>query len=219
MRSDPDDQDLDALRREPSEVDPTSDPDGYLAARIGAAARARGELVEPPADLWDRIQAEVRDAEPAPRPIATVHHLRRRRPLLALAAAAVVVFMGAAVGVILLASGGADDPAPLAVATLDPLVDGIAAGSATLVDDDGLRLELTTTDLDAGDGFLELWLLDPEISQLVSLGEYRGPGTYPVPEGVDPDVVPVVDISIEPRDGDPTHSGNSLVRAALEDTA
>ena len=219
MSSDHDDRDLGALRRDPSDFDPATDPDRHRAARLGAAARARADLVDPPAEVWDRIRAEVGDTEVAPGSTATVHRLRRRGPRLALAAAAVVVLVGAAAGAILLADRDGDDAPPLAVATLEPLVEGIDGGSAALVDEDGLRLELKTTDLDAGDGFLELWLLDPQITQLVSLGEYRGPGTYPVPDGVDPDLVPVVDISVEPRDGDPAHSGNSLVRGALEDTA
>ena len=48
-----------------------------------------------------------------------------------------------------------------------------------------------------------------------SLGVFDGPGTYEVPADIDPELFPVVDISIELDDGDPTHSGDSVVRGEL----
>ena len=36
-----------------------------------------------------------------------------------------------------------------------------------------------------------------------------------VPAELDPDVYSIVDISIEPRDGDEQHSGRSILRGAL----
>ena len=44
-------------------------------------------------------------------------------------------------------------------------------------------------------------------------------GTFPLPAGVDLSEYSVVDVSREPSDGDPAHSGDSIVRGALADDA
>jgi hypothetical protein len=49
----------------------------------------------------------------------------------------------------------------------------------------------------------------------VSLVDPAAPGTYAVPADLDPDTYSVVDISIEPRDGDDAHSGRSILRGQL----
>ena len=49
----------------------------------------------------------------------------------------------------------------------------------------------------------------------MSLGPFRGNGLYLVPAGVDPARFPIVDVSEEPPDGQPTHSGISLLRGDL----
>jgi hypothetical protein len=41
-------------------------------------------------------------------------------------------------------------------------------------------------------------------------------GTFTVPPGVSIEEYPVVDISLEPYDGDPGHSHESLLRGTLE---
>jgi hypothetical protein len=69
----------------------------------------------------------------------------------------------------------------------------------------------------AGDVVREVWLLTPEVDGLISLGYLTGAsGEFIVPDSVDLDRFSVVDISAEPLDGDPTHSGDSIVRGALE---
>jgi hypothetical protein len=40
-------------------------------------------------------------------------------------------------------------------------------------------------------------------------------GTFAVPAGLDLDRFRLVDVSDEPRDGNPAHSGDSIVRGAL----
>jgi hypothetical protein len=72
-----------------------------------------------------------------------------------------------------------------------------------------------TTGLDPGDGFLEVWVIDAEVTKLVSLGPSRPDGTYDLPPGLDPEDFPVVDVSVEPLDGDPAHSGDSVLRGEL----
>jgi anti-sigma-K factor RskA len=128
-------------------------------------------------------------------------------------AAAAAIIGVAALGTLLLVGDGDGDV--LATTELAPLGDG-GAGSARLVDHDGtLQLRVDTEDLDPGDGYLELWLIDPTVSRLVSLGPLRDDGTYDLPAHVDPAAFPIVDVSIEPVDGDPTHSGDSVLRGEL----
>lgn len=69
-----------------------------------------------------------------------------------------------------------------------------------------------------------MWLIRPDdegnVADLVSLGvvDPADPGTLDVPAGYNPDVFFVVDISVEPRDGDPAHSGRSILRWPLNET-
>ena len=90
--------------------------------------------------------------------------------------------------------------------------------------DDGYELVLTDARLPTGtvDADLELWLISTDAAgeitdvQPVSLVDPTAPGTYAVPADLDPDTYTVVDISIEPRDGDEAHSGDSILRGELQ---
>jgi anti-sigma-K factor RskA len=182
-----------------------------LARGIGIDDDHRLEpLDEPPVDLWHRIAAET-GTDRTVVPLATRRPPRRTVVLAAAAAAAVV-----AVAATALAVGRDGEPEILATATLDRLGPA-GSGSAELLDDDGqLRLRVDTAGLDAGDGFLELWVIDTEVQRLVSLGPLRADGLYDLPDGLDPAAFPIVDVSVEPIDGDPTHSGDSVLRGQLD---
>jgi hypothetical protein len=87
---------------------------------------------------------------------------------------------------------------------------------AAVVDRDGAEeLTLDASVPDAADGFYEVWLIDEAVDGMVSLGPLRADGRYPIPAGVDVRAFPVVDVSIEPPDGEPTHSGRSVLRGVL----
>jgi anti-sigma-K factor RskA len=190
-----------------------------LGARIGSGPV---EWDEPPADLWSRISAAVGEpadseglaAEPGPAgivPLRSSHHARRS--WLLASAAAVVVVVGTVVGLVALSGG--DDADVVAATALERLGEQ-GSGNAELLDDDGrLELRVDTSDLDPGDGFLELWMIDPTVTRLVSLGPLRPDGVYELPPGLDPGEFPVVDVSIEPLDGNPAHSGDSVLRGQL----
>jgi anti-sigma-K factor RskA len=175
-------------------------------------------LDPPPPDLWDRIVAGVEDEEAAARPVP----LRTARPRagrwLAAAAAVVVAVVLAASLARLVAGPPADIEARARLTS-----EGLAArndlvGSAALLDTDGHReIDLDLPGLpDAGGSYYELWLLAPDGSRLQSLGITTGEGRYAVPAGIDPRGYPLVDVSREPADGNPAHSGDSLVRGRLE---
>ncbi len=65
------------------------------------------------------------------------------------------------------------------------------------------------------DGFYEVWLIDENVDGMISLGVLTADGRLDVPDTMDPSAFPVVDISVEPLDGDPTHSGQSVLRGVL----
>jgi hypothetical protein len=103
----------------------------------------------------------------------------------------------------------------LSAVDLEPLA-GAGVGRAELVSiDDSLQLRVETEGLDTPDGYFEVWLINPSVTELVSLGPLRADGDYDVPPGVDAAEFPIVDISDEPVDGDPSHSGDSVLRGQL----
>ena len=63
----------------------------------------------------------------------------------------------------------------------------------------------------------QVWLMDENIRQMTNLGFLTGVlGTYPMPNNLDLRRYRIVDVSNEPiSDGDPRHSGDSVVRGQL----
>jgi hypothetical protein len=204
-----------------------------IRARMGTDGPEGFETLEafetPPEGIWDRIAAEVADdaattgspVVPLPDSLepegAKVYSMPRRVPpaVWAVGAAAAVVI---AIFGLVAAIGGGNDADLVASSVLERLQGETAEGTADLVDEDGsLRLQLDTSGLDEdGDTFLEVWMIDPTVSELVSLGPLRSDGTYDLPPGMDAAAFPIVDVSIEPLNGDPTHSGNSILRGQLQ---
>ena len=210
-------------------------PDRRDDAEIEAKLRelhAEGlELLQPPPEVWDGIESAVRSGDELGGRVVPLEPRRRsaRRIVLSGAAAAVLAIAGVAAWV---ATTG-DPDAVIASSTLaydpdsfDPL--GAAArASAELVErDGGHRIVIVDAVLPAveAEADLEAWLIRPDdqgnVADLVSLGvvDPADPGSLAVPAGYDPALYSVVDISVEPRDGDPAHSGRSILRGMLEGT-
>lgn len=204
-----------------------------LAAIVGDVTAVDHDLEAPPPGMWSRIAAAI-DARPdegaEPRLVlvpteepvpgdepAAAGPRGSRSPALRWAAAATVVV--ALVGAAWFLRGGGDDAVPLANATLEPLEalePAAPPASATLVEVDGhLEVRLEGVDVATAEGFVEVWLLDDAAEQLVSLGPLRPDGTYLVPDGVRVEEFPVLDLSVEAVDGDPGHSGDSVLRGAF----
>lgn len=150
------------------------------------------------------------------------HRARRGRPATWLMAAAAVggIAVGGVVTAALMGTSSAPEATVAASVDLAPLPAWDAAGTADLtVTDDGQQVLVVTVDADApaSDGFQEVWLIDTEVSGMVSLGILDGTtGEFVIPAGVDVADFPIVDVSLEPFDGDPTHSGDSIVRGQIE---
>jgi anti-sigma-K factor RskA len=188
-----------------------------------------GELLELPDDLWAGIEAELDLADDRTN-VVVLDRRRRFSPRMAAvsAAAAAVIIIG---GIAVVAQSDEGGPTVVAGAELayDPVsfdeLGADAAAHVSLVDDDGtLRVEIDESDLPSPGGEsadLELWLIEPDAdgnpTALVSLGliDPDNPGDFEVPADYDPDVYFVVDISVEPRDGNAGHSGRSILRGPL----
>ncbi|WP_062131217.1 anti-sigma factor [Demequina aestuarii] len=213
-----------------------------MVARVQMAGPG-GDLLTPPDRVWDAVVAEVHSDRAVPSrssgeadesdgsgPASAVttaddDDLASRRPRrgsrwsLAAAAAAGVVVGGIGVGAALGINGGDEPAAIVAQAPLTDLSTEAPAGDAVVeTRDDGTQVIVIDTDTrDVEDAYLEVWLIDEAIKGMVSLGHLTGgSGEFVLPPGFDISDFPIVDISVEPLDGVPTHSGESVTRGVLE---
>lgn len=204
---------------------------------VGRSTVGVGDLEAPPERVWDRIAEELRlgdpvaqvggdapaataaasvsPAEPAADTTGPARRKRGMRMLFALAASFALIV--AAVGTWTIVRQ--TQPVEVASATLDafPAHPG-AAGTAVVVEKpDGERqVEVDLQDDERVEGFREVWLITADASAIVSLGVLEGStGVFPVPDDIDLREYVLVDISQEPSDGDPAHSGDSIVRGEL----
>jgi len=202
-------------------------------------------LEVPPRAVWDRIAADL-GINPALLPDATgapaaavvadaeVHQLsdRRSRPparvfteggdrtrsrwgvLVAASVASALAGVGVTLGWQAL-----DDPAVVASAVLRPLPDKAASGDVILIGSGEERELNLRLDVDApSDAYLQVWLMSPDAQRMVPVGVVEdGVGFWRVPAGLDIAEFPLVDVSIEPFDGNAAHSSDSLVRGTLSD--
>lgn len=207
-------------------------PPADLWDRIAAAAAGPDAGADFDADIDADVADEGRaglDDGPVGHPADELAARRRVRPrwLPAAVAAAVALIAGVAVaaGIGLLGDDGEGAGEVLARAELSdadlPVASGVTGTADLRREGERLVLDLALPDLPgAGEGtFYEVWLLAADATRLQPLGVTDGAGRYQVPAGIDPRQYPLVDVSREPLDGDPAHSGDSVVRGALEPDA
>jgi len=93
------------------------------------------------------------------------------------------------------------------------------SATATVEVNDAPMLEIEFSEAIPGDETVELWLATEDFGDLFSLGTVPAGTTSwsgQWPSGLDPAVYVLVDLSLEPNDGDPTHSGRSFLRGELQ---
>lgn len=180
-------------------------------------------LARPPASVWEGVRAELgRPPEVTP--------IRRRRAVptwLAATAAAVALAAGVGLGAWMVAPDEGGDPAPqaqvVAETSLSSLDEAAEDRGAAVVRREGDRLVLHVDARDlsgpAGDsdGTREVWLINVDGKRMVSLGllPAEESGDFDFPERLLDEGYRIVDISYEPDDGDPVHSGQSLARGEI----
>ena len=213
---------------------------GCAACREAVAAtrqavRALAEPVElspPPPELWGRIEAALRDegvgatARPGTSGGAARAHRPSpgRRPWGVAVAGLLVGALAGGAGVTVASqlrdSPQGDERAVVAVGTaqLQPVAGGTMHGRAVMERESDERMELRVDVSELpGDGYLEIWLRDEDATRLISLGVLDSRSTtVQVPPGIDLARYPVVDVSREDFDGDPSHGGETLAAGAME---
>ena len=211
----------------------TSEDEARIDAILRSMTEADLALDDPPADIWQGIEAAVSHAatadQPPPDNVVDITSRFRRRPAVLVAAAAAVI---AVIGT-LVVTNGSDSPdfevvgdADLVWAEgfVDAGVDATAAASILVEGDtDAVRLDQVELPAAPEGEDLELWLIGVDSAgelTIQTLGVIDDPAdgrAYEVPADFDPDdfEAVLVDISFEPRDGDAAHSGASVVRGPI----
>lgn len=201
-------------------------------SRIAELSRRPEELAQVPADaIWRSIQSQLASAAPAPArtevaaeaapsPAAASEPPRRTpRPrswLLAAAAAVVGLIIGVGVTTVAIR----DRVEVTSSIALQALPGQAGHGTAELINDQG-RPELRVQ-IDAPltpDRYREVWLINTDGQRMYTLGVLPDDGraTYPLPPELAGQLqgFTIVDVSIEPYDGNPAHSRESQVRGTL----
>jgi Anti-sigma-K factor rskA len=208
-------------------VAPPPDVWSAIAARTGVraaprpdrvAAAAHGPAPEPVAAVGGPPERPAPPAAPLPlrgrRPAGTTRP-RWRLPLAVAAAAAVGA--GVALGAVALARSAAAGT-EVAGTSLQALGADGTAGTARVVEhrDHSRELDVRLRAARPGSGYYEVWLADPRLARMVAVGILQdGAGALELPAGLDIGSYPVVDVSVEPLDGDPAHSADSVARGVL----
>jgi len=224
----PDQLALAALPGEPVEPD--------VAAHLATCTTCRAEVASlrhavdlarvdsavdsvPPPRVWHAITAELNGE------LTTPPHAPRTRWHRWLVPA-VAAATGLAAGLMIAAGAPAPSPAPvpLAQVTLVPLTTTAPppSGTASVTESDGVREIIVDVTEPAPTGtYLQAWLIDPDTTRLYSLGALtREPdgthfrATFRLPQSLSLTVFNTLDVSAEPFDGDPGHSGKSLLRSS-----
>ncbi len=181
-----------------------------LTRVLGLTRGPAPTLVTPPPSVWTAVAAEL--GEPMPTP--------RRWSSWWIAAASVIGLLVGVVGDRL--SIGPTTPSPqilVSRATLDTLDTKTPRGEADLLRADStLSLRISTQPLPAGTGYLEVWLINTDLSRMVSVGVLapaQADQTFEISQAIIDAGYVIVDISQEQFDDKPQHSGDSLVRGRL----
>lgn len=183
-------------------------------ARTGRSITVEDAPVAPPDAVWQAITTHLQAS-----PVDELAQRRARRnvvPWIGVAAAAGLIIGG--LGTAQLVGTDAAQPTTIVAAALEPLAGESVIGEAKIEQtQQGQVLSVAVPDLPEPDGYYEVWLLTPDVSNMVAIG-VLGPqneGSFPLPPNIDLAEFSVVDISREAFDGDATHSTDSVVRGTL----
>ena len=133
---------------------------------------------------------------------------RRHRILAGLAFGVAAIVLGFS-----FLTGDEDQAASIAHATNAGLPEPYSGSATATVIGDGSAIRVEFTDPLPTVAPVELWLLNVESSEYRSLGLVDDDTkAFLVPDDIELGEFSTIDLSIEPNDGDPTHSGRSILR-------
>ncbi|MGW1339569.1 anti-sigma factor domain-containing protein [Kribbella sp. NPDC002412] len=204
---------------------PTAEPTASTAPPAGAESAAPAGPTDTTPEPTASTSAPTgrQSAAPAgptdttPEPTAPARRAYGRGTLAL--AASVAAVLGIGIGLGAAAVLGQDEeptPPPVAVVRLEPLPGKSGGGTADLIQA-GNELKVSVSGLDAQNGFYELWLINADGERMVSLGvlDPTQGGTFRIPDNLTSEGYRIVDVSLEPNDGNPAHSRDSIVRGTL----
>lgn len=226
-----------------AELEESADEDPLLAAELNGLGRVVATLESMPEGAWE--DAEIPALPPLGLPAATGATspgaaggaaddrggvvLPFRRPVAlprfaAVAASLALLATGFGAGALIFGGGGGSaGPAPagpsVQLASFDEGGPDAAGEVRPLASEDGsLTLDVSGLDASRPGEIYSLWLIDPE-ENLLTLGSFlvpeEGATTVTVPLPVDLEDFWAVDVSIEQANGDPGHSGRSVLRGEI----
>ena len=198
-------------------TDAAASPSAPESALVGDIAASQAAPIQASASAPASASSQAASV-PAPAASAAASPPRRRRAAVAWVLAASLVLISA-VGAGAWLVNSSLRPTVVAGAELEPFPAHPGASGTADVEAarDGSRtLTVNLAADDSDEGYREVWLIRNDAAALISLGVLDGDsGSFVIPDGVDLDEYSIVDISVEPIDGDPAHSGDSIVRGQL----
>jgi len=212
--------------------------------RVATLARSGSPLDHPlhapRASVWNGISRELGlSADVSPRPFVSgadddaaarhpsvvVHTHRSRRPRRPLLVGGVIALAAGVAAATVIVAGQWATPSPsstpptvLAEASLTALPEWAGSDGEAVIERtaSGRRVVVTVSESRKVEGYSEVWLISADLTKLISVGVLAGDrGTFAIPADVDLAEYPIVDVSQEKPDGDPAHSGDSIVRGTL----
>ena len=194
---------------------------------IGRTTSAADVPETPSPHVWTRIQDEVHadnspTSEPRPSGVVSLDSRRRGRRagwLIAIAASLIGLMVG--VGITVIDRHTAQSKSvTVATAALGGLSVATAHGRAVIAGDTKGQRTLTVNIKDlpvAKNGFYEVWLMNAKPARFLAVGalDIEHHGVFQLPPGLDLTSYPYIDVSLQPFNGSPLHSGDSVVRGPL----
>jgi len=192
-------------------------------------------LEELPPEVWEApeppplvLPEDAAPSAPAEAPATTERPARRRglrlptltlRPLPAAGLALVLLAVGIAAGALIGRDGGSTGPeAGASDLVLSRIDDGPAGARGDVIlagDRSRATVDVSGLNPSGPDRFYELWLLDDD-GRMIAIGAFRigadGRDEIEVPMPVTPSRYRYFDVSLQVDDGNPAHSGVSVLR-------
>ncbi len=194
---------------------------GSISRALGLAADVMPAPFETAAAFETAALFEPEPALPiASRSSGRVRRTHRRRRRLLVSALAVVVSAGAILIATTVLAPKSEVPKPtvLAEARLKALPDWTGASGEAVVEKTGSERQIVVTVSEPRPvpGYREVWLISSNLTKMISMGVLVGTeGSFTIPADVNLADYPIVDVSSEKPDGNPAHSGDSIVRGTL----